>query len=172
MDYLAVTPFPFFNTRRLGAVAGTTNTITTTVASEHAINGEFGVPLGILTNSATVPVLDANSGAAFITQVSSAVTGGQACRYVFGVNAAGVLRAVQGQITPTEIGVTTTPGAFILSPGMPGIPDDFCPVASVIVRTSPTGNSFTFGTTSWAAAGITSTVFKNLQSLPGRLTVL
>ncbi len=168
MDYLAATPLPYFNTRRTGAVAGTTNTITTTVASEHVINGKFGTALGVLTNSATVPTTDVNTGAAFIAQVSTSAAGGQACCYVFGVNAAGSLKAAQGPITATELGVTTTAGAFIACPQFPPIPDDFCPIAYVVVRTSPTGNSFTFGTTNWAASGITCTTFQNIQTLPGR----
>lgn len=167
-DYLQNTNVGKFNTRNLGAVAGTTNTFTTTVASEGSIDGRFTTALAVLTNSATTPTTDANTSAAFIALTSTTAAGGQACTFVFGVNAAGTLVAAQGPITATLLGVTTTPGAFIATPQFPALPDDFCPFAYTVARTSPTGNSITLGTTSWAASGVTFTTFRNIQQLPTR----
>lgn len=146
-----------------GAVAGTTNTFTTTAATVPIIKGKFGTALGVLTNSTTTPTTDANTAAAF-----PAITANNCAAVVFGTNAAGTLSAVQGPIIPTVAGVTTTVGAFILAPQFPPIPDDFCPFAYTIVRVSPTGATFTLGTTSWAASGISCATFANVAQLPPR----
>ena len=74
----------------------------------------------------------------------------------------------QGSIEATEVGVTTTVGAFIRAPLFPSLPDDFCPIGYQLVRVSPTGAAFTAGTTQWAASGITCGVIKNVATLPGR----
>lgn len=163
MDTLMQIPLTI-NLANTGAVAGTTNTFTTTVASTCAIKGKFTTALGVLTNSATTPTTDANTGLAF-----PAILPNYAAAVVFGVNAAGTLKAVQGAVTPTETGVTTTVGAFILAPQFPTIPDDFCPIAYTIVRVAPSGTTgFTLGTTSWAASSMSCTTFKNICTLPDR----
>lgn len=152
------------NFTNTGAVAGTTNTFTTTVASVACINGKFTTALGVLTNSATTPTTDANTGVAFVTILPN-----YCAAVVFGVNAAGTLVAVQGTQIPTETGVTTTVGAFINAPQFPAIPSDFCPIAYTIVRVAPSGTSgFTLGTTQWAASSMSCTTFKNIATLPDR----
>ncbi len=143
-------------------VLGTTSTYTTTVTTSHVINGVFGTTLGAQTNTAS-PTVDATTGAAFVP-----LTANQATVLVWGVNAAGAIKLAQGSIVPTETGVTTTAGAFINAPQFPALPDDFCPIAYNLVRTSPTGSAFTAGTTSWTASGITCSVAKNVQTLPTR----
>ena len=143
-------------------VLGTTSTYTTTVTTSAVINGLFGTTLGAQTNTAS-PTVDATTGVAFVP-----LTANQATVLVWGVNAAGAIKLAQGQIVPTETGVTTTAGAFITAPGFPALPDDFCPIAYNLVRTSPTGSAFTAGTTQWAASGITCSVAKNVHTLPAR----
>ena len=163
MDTLQIVPLTI-NLANAGAVAGTTNTFTTTVATTCAINGKFATSLGVLTNSATTPTTDANTGAAF-----PAILPNTAAAVVFGVNAAGALKAVQGAATPTEVGVTTTVGNFIGAPSFPAIPDDFCPIAYTVVRVAPSGGTgFVLGTTSWAASSMSCTTFKNVCTLPAR----
>ena len=148
-----------------GFVLGTTSTFTTTATTTGVINGLFGTGLAAQTNAAT-PTLDATTGAAFVP-----LTANQATVLVWGVNAAGAIKLAQGQIVPTETGVTTTAGAFITAPQFPMTPDDFVPVAYNLVRTSPTGLAFTAGTTAWAASGITCSVAKNINTLPARPVV-
>jgi hypothetical protein len=75
---------------------------------------------------------------------------------------------LQGSIVPTVTGVTTTPGAFINAPQFPNLPDDLMVFGYALVRTSPTGNAFTAGTTAWAASGITTTEFVQCGALPDR----
>lgn len=145
-----------------GLVAGTTSTYTTTVTTTVSINGKFGTTLGAQTNT-TSPTTDANTGAAF-----PALAANQAVCLVWGVNAAGAIKLVQGPIVDTEVGVTTTVGAFKQAPQFPAIPDDFAPLGYQLVRVSPTGAAFTAGTTSWAASGITCSTIKNVATLPDR----
>lgn len=143
-------------------VLGTTSTYTTTVTTTVSINGKFGTTLGAQTNTAT-PTTDASTLAAFVP-----LTANQATVIVFGVTAAGAIAMMQGSIVPTEIGVTTTAGAFINAPQFPAIPETVCPIAYCLVRTSPTGSAFTAGTTSWTASGITSSTAVNISQLPNR----
>jgi len=143
-------------------VAGTTSSYTTTVTTAVSIGGKFGTTLGAQTNTAS-PTADAATGAAFVP-----LTANQATVLVWGVNLAGAIKLCQGSIVPTAIGVTTTAGAFIKSPQFPNLPDDFAPLAYCLVRTSPTGNAFTPGTTAWAASGITTSAFVNVSTLPDR----
>jgi hypothetical protein len=143
-------------------VAGTTSTYTTTVTTAFSINGKFGTTLGAQTNTAS-PTTDAVTGAAF-----PAITSNNCACLVWGTNLAGTIKLVQGQIVATAAGVTTTVGAFIAAPPFPALPDDFCPMAYQIVRVSPTGATFTTGTTSWTASGISCTTMKNIATLPDR----
>jgi hypothetical protein len=160
MDKLALLPLTI-NLSNAGLAAGTTSTYVTTATTVHVIDGKFGTTLAAQTNTAT-PTTDVVTGAAFRAQAAN-----QASVYVFGVNAAGAIKVAQGGIENTEVGVTTTAGAFINAPQFPALPDDFCPIGYAIVRTSPTGSAFTFGSTAWAASGITTT-FKNVAVLPSR----
>lgn len=168
-DYLQNQPIPKFNHRNCGLVAGTTNTLTTTLATECSINSRFAVPVAVLTNSATTPTTDANTGVAFVSLVNIAA-GGQSCAFVLGQNAAGTVKVVQGPIVATDsLGVTTTPGNQVYAPQFPPLPDDFVPLAYTVARTSPTGTPIIFGTTSWAASGVTFSAFQNVAGfLPPR----
>lgn len=150
------------NLANAGFVLGTTSTYTTTATTVCAIQGAFATGLTAQTNTAS-PTTDATTGAAFVP-----LTANQATVLVWGVNAAGAIKLAQGSIVATETGVTTTAGAFIVAPQFPALPEDFCPIAYGLVRTSPTGSSFTAGTTSWAASGITCSTFKNIHTLPDR----
>ena len=154
-----------FNYPSVAMVAGTTSTITTTVTSGGVIGGKFVTAVTALTNSAS-PTLDVVTGLAFPALVAN-----QNVALVIGWNAAGTLKMAQGPIAPTAPGVTTTAGAFL--PNGPVFPavfavDDFVPAAYTVVRTSPTGNAFTAGTTAWAASGITTLAFVNVCTLPDR----
>ena len=145
-----------------GLVAGTTTTYTTTATTVCSINGKFATGLTAQTNTAT-PTTDATTGAAF-----NAVLANNCCSLVYGVNAAGAIKLAQGPSVATATGVTTTVGAFIAAPQFPALPDDFCPIGYQNVRVSPTGATFTPGTTSWTASGITCSTIKNIAMLPDR----
>lgn len=145
-----------------GLVAGTTSTYTTTATTSCVIGGKFATQLSAQTNTAT-PTTDANTGAAFRAQ-----TDNTACCYVFGINAAGAIKVAQGPIESTDVGITTTAGAFRSPPQFPTLPDDFCAIGYIIVRTAPSAADFTFGTSSWTATGITAATAVNVFSLPDR----
>lgn len=149
------------NLANAGLAAGTTSTYTTTATTRHVINSKFGTTLAAQTNTAS-PTTDVNTAAAFVAQ-----TDNTACCYVWGVNAAGAIKVAQGDIVDTEVGVTTTPGSFIVAPPFPALPDDFCPIGYTIIQTAPSASDFTFGTSEWGATGITDT-WVNVATLPSR----
>lgn len=143
-------------------VLGTTSTYTTTVTTECVIDGVFGTTLAAQTNTAS-PTTDASTGAAFV-----ALTDNKATVLVWGVTLAGAIALCQGSIEDTEVGVTTTAGAFLKAPQWPTLPDDFCPIAYNLVRTAPSASDFTPGTSSWTATGVTCSTAKNISVLPKR----
>lgn len=144
-----------------GLAAGTTSTYTTTAATKTAIRGKWATDLAAQTNTAS-PTTDVNTGAAF-----RSLSPNKATVLVWGVNAAGAIQLVQGTITDTLPGVTTTVGGFNVLPQFPVIPDDFCPIGYSLHRTAPSAATWTPGTSSWAASGVTST-FVNVATLPDR----
>jgi len=148
----------------LGLVVGTTTTFTMPAATSCAFRGKFGTPLGIVAaNAGTTPTTDATTGVAFVPILAD-----QCAALVWGVNAAGTILLAQGPVTALTPGVTTTVGAFINAPQWPSMVENFCPIAYQLVRVSPTGASFTAGTTQWAAAGITCSTIQNVNTLPDR----
>ncbi len=156
-------PGATFNLTNAGLTSGTASgsTYTTTATTAHVINGLFGTTLAAQTNTAS-PTTDANTGAAFI-----ALGNNQATVYVWGVTAAGAIAVCQGSIEDTQVGVTTTAGAFINYPQFPHLPDDFCPIGYSIHRCAPSASAWTLGTSAWNATGTTHT-FKNVCVMPTR----
>lgn len=149
-------------TIKTGLTKGTTSTYTTTVTSAGMINGKYVTGLSAQTNTAT-PTTDAVTGAAFV-----ALTDNQATVLVIGQKADSTIQMAQGSIVPTEVGVTTTAGAFINAPQFPILPDDFMPYGYLLVRTAPSASDFTAGTSSWTATGITASAVVECGVLPDR----
>lgn len=151
-----------FNHVNAGLVAGTTSSYTTTAATAASINGKFATALAVQTNTAS-PTLDATTGVAFLP-----LTPNKATILVWGVNAAGAIRVAQGSIEDTAVGVTTTVGAFITAPDYPDLADDFAPIGYQLVRTAPAAATWTPGSSSWTASGVTCSVIQNVVTLPTR----
>lgn len=143
-------------------VAGTTSTYTTTVTTTACIGGKFVTTLAAQTNTAS-PTTDAQTGAAFV-----ALTPNKATVLVWGTNAAGAIKVCQGSIEDTEVGVTTTVGAFRNPPQFPTLPDDFVAMAYQLCRTAPSAATWTPCTSSWTASGVTCSVMQNVTCLPDR----
>jgi hypothetical protein len=151
-----------------GVALGTTSTITTTAATNAAIGGKFTTAYGVAANTAiTSPTVDYTTLAAFATIPATP----SATVIVLGVTGAGLLRAAQGTIVPTATGTGSTAGAFINAPQFPALPDDFCPIAYVLVRNSPNASAFTAFTSSWTATGITTSVTQ-IANLPDRPQII
>jgi hypothetical protein len=155
-----------FGTIKTGLILGTTSTYTTTVTSAGMIGGKYVTGLTAQTNTAS-PTTDAVTGAAFVP-----LTANQATVIVVGQKADSTIQFAQGSIEKTQTGVTTTAGSFIRAPEFPVLPDDFMVFGYILVRTSPTGNAFTTGTTSWTASGITTTQAVQCGVLPDRPQIL
>ena len=162
MDQLTVRGLTF-NPVKSGITKGTTSTYTTTATTECIIRGKFATGLSAQTNTAS-PTTDAgNNGAAF-----RALADDQATVLVFGVNAAGAIQLAQGTIEDTVVGVTTTAGAFKVTPQFPPLPEDFCPIGYLLVRTAPSASAWTPGTSSWTATGVTASDVVEVAVLPDR----
>lgn len=145
-----------------GFVAGTTSTYTTTATTSGVIGGKFCTQLTAQTNTAS-PTTDGSTGAAFV-----ALSPNKATVLVWGINAAGTIKCAQGSIEDTDVGVTTTVGAFRSPPQFPALPDDFCPMAYQLCRTAPSAATWTPGTSSWTASGVTCGAMVNVSALPDR----
>ena len=149
-------------TIKTGLIKGTTSTYTTTVTSAGMINGKYVTGLTAQTNVAT-PTTDATSGVAF-----TALTDNKATVLVIGQKADSTIQMSQGSIEDTEVGVTTTAGAFIKAPQFPTLPDDFMVFGYLLVRTAPSASDFTAGTSNWTATGITASAVVECGILPSR----
>lgn len=145
-----------------GLTLPSTSVYSTTTAPAGLINGKFVTSIGVDTTQAT-PTTDAATGAAFV-----ALTENKATVLVFGQTAAGAIAMCQGSIVDTYTGVTTTVGAFKHVPQFPTLPDDFMPLAYVLVRTAPDAADWTPGTGEWAASGVTTGTVVNIGVLPNR----
>ncbi|MES2942920.1 MAG: hypothetical protein V4772_08630 [Pseudomonadota bacterium] len=141
---------------------GTTSTYTTTVTTAGCINGKFVTTLAAQTNTAS-PTTDAVTGLPFV-----ALGINKATVLVYGQTAAGAIQLAQGSIEDTLPGVTTTVGPFIRAPQFPALPDDYLPLAYLLVRTAPSASSWTAGTSSWTATGVTASAVVNVSTLPDR----
>ena len=141
-------------TNKTALVAGTTTTYTTTVATDFMINGKWGTQFATKTNQAT-PTTDARTGLTFPTLADD-----KACALVFGVNLAGAIQLVQGDLTAIEPGTTE----FTITPPFPSLPADFCPIAYALVK-NDSGSDFIAGATDWADVDMT---FVDIGMMPDR----
>jgi hypothetical protein len=146
-----------------GITKGTTSTYTTTATVVGMINGKYVTGLTAQTNTAS-PTTDAGNN----FEAFRALDDNQATVLVFGQTAAGAIQLAQGGIEPTEVGVTTTAGAFIRAPQFPILPDDFLVLGYLLVRTAPSASAWTAGTSSWTATGITASAVVPCSVLPDR----
>lgn len=144
-----------------GIVAGTTSTYSVTTASKGIINGKWVTAVSSGSNVAS-PTTDVNTGEAFV-----AINDNEASVFVLGQNAAGTVQVAQGSIEKTQVGVTTTAGDFIQAPQFPMLPDDFMPLAYILIRAAPSASAWTFGSSAFDATGITD-AWVDIACLPDR----
>jgi|ERR1035437_480180 hypothetical protein len=166
MDTLSQVPLTL-NLANMGLVIGTTTSLSVKLAPSSCIAGKFcTITLSASDNQAITPTLDANTGVAFVPILPNTCAA-----VVYGLNAAGTLVAAQGKAIATEVGVTTTVGAFINAPQFPAISDLMVPVAYHVIRVAPSGTAgFTLGVSPWtgSASYATCTTIQNIVTLPGR----
>jgi len=148
---------------KAAVAAGTTTTLSMTTAPNYAIRGK-AYKLGSAWSNQATPTTDANTGAAF-----TGVLANYGSVYIIGLNAAGTMKVAQGSIEALD-----TSGNFVKAPQFPALPDDFCPVAYLVIKAGSTANNTTgwvFGTSNNSSVtGITYT-FQDISSLPDRLQV-
>lgn len=157
MNVLNQAPITIFM-GKAGLAAGTTTTTTTSNGTVfvYSIAGRTYTATGA-SNGAT-PTTDAVTGAAF-----TAIPLNRACVFLWGYNAAGSLRVVQGTTVYCD-----DSGVMVQAPQLPGTPDDFCPIGAELVKVISTGSAWTMGVSNQASqTGITKT-FTDLTTLPAR----
>ena len=146
---------------KVALTAGTTSTINTPGSpagvTVYAIRSKmYSRAAGA--NLAT-PTTDFATGLAFLPIVAN-----QGAVFVVGFDAAGTLRAMQGQIQALDIA-----GAFVLAPQFPIIPDTVCPVGYIVLRAGATAvGNFVFGTNNLSGVTGLTYGFQDICSIPDR----
>lgn len=136
---------------------GANTNISTTNATTYTIGGvQYNVAA---ITAAAAPTTDVRTGVAPV-----ALLGAQACVFVIGLNAAGQLRFVQGPVVAFPVGSAI--GDVIMS--TPAIPANFCPIAFQVIKNKNTAGTaaWTFGTSNFNAANISSETAVQLHTLP------
>jgi len=103
------------------------------------------------------PTTDAVTGAAF-----TALAANEGCVYVYGLDAAGNIKVIAGNIQTLDSG-----GSFTSRSEFPVVPDTIAPFCYVVCKNGSTGSAWTFGTSNWDATGMTATPV-NVLCLPAR----
>lgn len=156
MDLQQLTPLTL-GFSKAGAAAGTTTTLSTTATYLYAIAGK-AYSKAAITNSAT-PVVDFATSAAF-----SSISANQGTIYVFGFDASGTLRAVQGGVSALDVS-----GNFITAPTMPSMPDNFCPFAYLVAKGGSTlAATWTLGTNNLSGVTGMTYTFQDVIGFPQR----
>lgn len=161
MDNLQAAPGTFC-TSKAGLAAGTTSTYSTTGATLYCIRGK-AYSAAAAANAAT-STTDANTGLAFPAQAI-----GTGSVYVFGYNAAGAVRVVQGQVVTLDAS-----GAFAIAPQFPVIPDTVCAFGYLLVQLAPATAAvpavaaWTFGANNQAAVTGVTYQRQDLMTIPDR----
>lgn len=159
MDILMQSPQTFLITRPVLA-AGTTTTVSTTNAITGWVNG-VSYNAAALANTAT-PTTDLNTGLAF-----PPVSANQGTVILLGINSAGALRAVQGQVLALDVA-----GNFVLAPQMPAVPDSFLPFGRIVVKAGATAvGTWTFGVNNLSSVTGLVYSFSDESGVPGRPVV-
>lgn len=132
----------------------------TTVTISYSIGGKMYAKTAV-TDGAT-PTTDHNTGVAFKPLVGTA-SSGQACVFVWGLNAGGDVKVCQGPVVDTDAaGNIEDPGLFF-----PAVKDDIAPFAYMVAKHAAQASSVTFGTSNWNTSGFTNTIV-NVAQLPDR----
>ncbi len=177
MDNQQLAPLTLALTKA-GLAAGTTTTLTQTLAAGAtaniiAIRGKM-YSVAALANTAT-PTTDYATGKAFLPVLAN-----NGCVFLIGFNAAGALKAIQGQVAPLD--TVTVPGNFITGPNFGGLGpsgsangagggNDFCPIGYLVIQAGSTANAttgWTFGTNNMSGVTGIRYTFDDVCGIPDR----
>lgn len=143
-----------------GLVAGTTTTITTTVALMYSILGKLYTKAA-LTNEAT-PTTDVNTGATFV-----GITANNGTAYILGINAAGAIVAAEASIEALDV-----QGNFIRAPHLPPLSDTYAPWGMIVVKgASNLSGTWRLGASNLSAVTGMTYSFSDLNTYPHRPVV-
>lgn len=184
MDYQQQIP-QTVNQTKAGLAAGTTTTITQTLAGGATANiiaiGGKQYSVAALSNTASPPA-DYTTGNPF-----AVVPPGYGAAFVIGFDKSGNLKVIgpntpvspannpnSANIVPLDSGnnFINAPEFTAMGPGpstaVPPEYNNFCPIGYVVVKNAlSNGSNWTFGSSNWNATGLTAT-FVDCATLPGR----
>lgn len=160
MDALFFSPFTGALTKA-GAVAGTTNTLSTANTVQYGIKS-LSYTKAALTNQAT-PIADATTGLAF-----SPIPINNGSVFFLAFDALGNLKVAQGQISLLD-----SNGNFTwYAPQLPVLVDSAAPFAYLVVKVGATGSAWTFGTSNLSGVtGVTYSFQDVVGGIPHRPVV-
>ena len=146
--------------------SGAATTVGSTGTIHYSIKGK-AYTASALSSTAT-PTTDWATGLAF-----TALAKNYGTVFMFGLDAAGTLRVIQGTVVPLD-GIVSS-NKFIIAPEFGGLgaagsgsdANNFCPIAYITVANGTTGSGWTFGTSNWNATGITVAI-QNVIGMPSR----
>lgn len=142
---------------KAGLSAGTTSTLTTTATVQYMIRGKMYSKAAI-TNSAS-PIVDFTTGLPFVP-----LSANQGTIVVIGYDAAGNVRASQGNIQPLDIN-----GNFLYAPQYPALLDNFAPIGYIVLKAGATlSGTFTFGTNNLSGVTGMTYTFQDVGMLTDR----
>lgn len=164
MDALQTPPLTQCVSKAALAASGAATTFSTTGATLYSIKGPmYSTAAG---SGAATPTSDVVKGTTF---ASSPLPKSFGTVFVFCYDgqgtAANAIKVAQGTVEALDAS-----NLFVNAPQFPGIPDNLCPFAYMVVRNGSTGSNWTFGTSNWNATGITLSIV-DINTLPGRPVV-
>ena len=133
-------------------IAGSTTTITLSTPKDYYINGAAYTQAA--TSAVQPSIVDLNTGVTL-----AGIPAGYGAALIIGTtsSASTTLRIVQGPLQELDANTAAyTPGAFLINPQFPSMPDDFCPFGWVTVKVATdytTGASYIFGSSNVTATG-------------------
>jgi len=142
----------------LTAISGQATHTYSASATPFAINGKAYTFASKTTQN--FPTLDATTGLPFVGLLA-ANTG---TVVVVGSNAALAVQASQGSVEKLDAEL----GTFRIPPSFPALPEDFCPMAYIVIKAGSTlAAPFVIGTGLWNQTGVTEAI-QNIGALPDK----
>ncbi len=146
----------FCTSAGLLTAAGAETVYDLTVIIDYCVNGVAATKGTVV--DGTTPVLDGNTGAAFV-----ALQADKGCAFIWSMNVSGTVQLSQGDIQSID----PDTDLFIRYPQFPPVPADDIAFAYMIVKTTGASSAWTVGASNWNATGL-SVAISDVFVMPDR----